>query len=43
MDATLFIVAVAGGVATLAQTSGDHGPFLLFVDIVVGSAACLAL
>src|SRR5262245_16700869 len=43
VDAAVFVFAVAFGVITLVQAYPDHGAFLLAVDVVFGSAACLAL
>jgi signal transduction histidine kinase len=43
VDSALFLLAVAVGVVTLAETWGDHGAFQLLLEFTLGVAACLAL
>jgi signal transduction histidine kinase len=43
VDAALFLLAVAVGVGSLAETWSDRSSAALAADVVLGAAACLAL
>src|SRR5262249_8878886 len=43
VDSALFILAIAVGVAALAESWPDHSTFELIVDLALGGAACLSL